>query len=202
MRVWRRVEEAGPRVALTFDDCDDPEAWGRILDSLATRDARATFFPNGFRAERSPDLAARTVREGHSVGSHGWDHHRLPGLPREEIRRRFLRDRAFWQRIAGVSLRLMRPPMGEYDEAVLEEAAAAGYTDMVLWNVDPADWRDRDAGLIVDRVMRGTRRGSIVELHVTEATADAVPVILEALRDQGLEPVSLDTLLRAKPNER
>ncbi|HEX2032095.1 MAG TPA: polysaccharide deacetylase family protein [Actinomycetota bacterium] len=202
MNVWRRVEDTGARVALTFDDCDDAEAWTRILDTLKAHGAKAAFFPNGFRAERRPDLAARTATEGHSVGSHGWDHARLVRLPRAEIRRRLVQDRAFWKRIAGLELRFVRPPMGEYDDAVLEEVAAVGYTDVVLWDVDPADWRDGDSGLILDRVVASAREGSIVELHAVDATAEALPQILERLRDGGLEARSLDELLGQEPEGR
>jgi peptidoglycan/xylan/chitin deacetylase (PgdA/CDA1 family) len=45
--VLRRIEGVRGRIALTFDDCDDPAAWERILDVLDDRSVPATFFPLG-----------------------------------------------------------------------------------------------------------------------------------------------------------
>ncbi len=191
-------------VALTFDDCDIAEAWSAILDALSAHDARASFFPNGFRAEAVPELAARTVADGHTVGSHGWDHRRLPGTPGPEVGRRLDADRRLWSRIAGVSLRLLRPPFGAYDDAVASHAAAAGYTDLILWDVDPEDWREPDPKAIAASVLRAAHAGSIVLLHAVDATADALPDMLNGLRGRGLQPVALDAVVpkvtRGAPN--
>src|SRR6266498_5079588 len=49
----------------------------RLLDLLASRDARATFFILGWVAQRQPDLVQRIGRAGHEIASHGWDHCRV-----------------------------------------------------------------------------------------------------------------------------
>jgi hypothetical protein len=72
--VVRRVEHAGNRVALTFDDCYKQHAWSRLLRTLSANDAEATFFCPGTQVARYPQLARRTVAEGNAIGSHGWDH--------------------------------------------------------------------------------------------------------------------------------
>jgi polysaccharide deacetylase family protein (PEP-CTERM system associated) len=56
------------------------DATKRILDVLARRSARATFFCLGWIAERLPDLVREVVEAGHEVGSHGYDHRTLDEL--------------------------------------------------------------------------------------------------------------------------
>jgi len=55
----------------------------RLLDLLARRDAKATFFFLGWIAERLPKLVTEVASAGHEIGSHGYDHRLLPDLGRE-----------------------------------------------------------------------------------------------------------------------
>jgi polysaccharide deacetylase family protein (PEP-CTERM system associated) len=47
-----------------------------ILDLLARRDTKATFFTLGWIAERYPQLVRQIVSEGHELASHGYGHER------------------------------------------------------------------------------------------------------------------------------
>ncbi|MEO7008941.1 MAG: XrtA system polysaccharide deacetylase [Caldimonas sp.] len=47
---------------------------GRILELLAERDTRATFFTLGWIAERYPQLVRAIVAQGHELASHGYGH--------------------------------------------------------------------------------------------------------------------------------
>lgn len=68
-----------------------------------------------------------------------------------------------------------------------------------LWTVDPQDWRDsRTADDIVAQVVGAVHPGAIVVLHdgggdQTE-TIKALPRIIDALRAQGYQFVTLDDL--------
>ena len=196
--VWRRVDGGGPEVALTFDDGDRPDAWERILDALAGLATRATFFVLGMRVLEHPDLAARTVAAGHAIGSHGFDHARLTDLSPDEVRWRLEQDREAWAAVAAATpLPWFRPPYGAYDESTLGAAAGAGYTHTVLWDVDPEDWREPGSDVIATRVLRRARGGSIVDLHVVDQTADALPTVVGGLRARGMRPVTIPRLLAA-----
>ena len=46
----------------------------RILDMLAAKGVKATFFVPGYTAELYPELIRRISREGHEVGAHGYLH--------------------------------------------------------------------------------------------------------------------------------
>jgi polysaccharide deacetylase family protein (PEP-CTERM system associated) len=56
-----------------------------ILECLARRDARATFFFLGWVAERRPDLVRACLAGGHEVQSHGYEHTFLFDLDRESL---------------------------------------------------------------------------------------------------------------------
>jgi peptidoglycan/xylan/chitin deacetylase (PgdA/CDA1 family) len=43
-QVFRSLDHAGPRAALTFEDCDHKHAWTRLLNILRSHHAKATFF--------------------------------------------------------------------------------------------------------------------------------------------------------------
>jgi len=47
-----------------------------ILEMLASRDTKATFFTLGWIAERYPQLVRQIVHEGHELASHGYGHER------------------------------------------------------------------------------------------------------------------------------
>lgn len=47
-----------------------------ILEMLACRDVKATFFTLGWIAERYPQLVRQIVHEGHELASHGYGHER------------------------------------------------------------------------------------------------------------------------------
>ncbi len=198
-RLWHRVDGAGSRVAITFDDGDRARAWRRILDVLGQHRVAATFFVLGMRVAQFPALARRTVADGHAIGSHGWDHTRLTGCSTDGVRWRLRRDHRVWQSVAGVSPRpWLRPPYGAHDDAVAAAAAEAGYHQIVLWDVDPADWQEPGARVVAERVLDQVRPGSIIDLHVTEQTAEAMTTILAVLSERKLRPVALPRLLTSE----
>lgn len=78
--AWRPVLRALPdpaTVAITVDDAPMPDTMPPLLDLLDAHRAKATFFVSGCRATLAEELVAETVRRGHAVYAHGWDHIRL-----------------------------------------------------------------------------------------------------------------------------
>ncbi len=194
----RRVEGAGPRVALTFDDCVYGDAWRRIVTTLEAAGATATFFCNGTNLADAAGQARRTVRAGMAIGSHTWDHADLLGMNAASIRTEVAKDEAAWWRIARTTpAPYFRPPNGDYDKTVLGAVGDEGFRWTVLWDVDPQDWSGISADEIRRRVVGSARSGSIVVLHVRPRTAAALPSILGGLRRAGLRCVSITDLLRA-----
>jgi peptidoglycan/xylan/chitin deacetylase (PgdA/CDA1 family) len=67
-------------LALTFDDGPEPTLTRRILATLAKHGVQATFFEVGRNAEANPDVTREIAEQGHSLGSHSWDHADLSTL--------------------------------------------------------------------------------------------------------------------------
>jgi peptidoglycan/xylan/chitin deacetylase (PgdA/CDA1 family) len=193
--VWGRFEHVGRRVALTFDDCTDTRAWAGVLKVLAREQVPATFFCIGRYVLANPGLALRTVREGHAIGSHGWDHANFATLSFGSSVERLLDDRNVWWRIARVApMPFFRPPYGAYTSTTVAAAGAAGYAAVVLWDVDPYDWRNPGVSAIVDRVVGATTPGAIDLMHTVPETVAALPTIIAELRARGFSFATLPQL--------
>ncbi|ASJ01275.1 polysaccharide deacetylase family protein [Thermococcus gorgonarius] len=82
-------------VSITFDvehDCPPyltttrgmEEGLPKLLDLMAEKRIRATFFFTAEMAKRFPELVKRVIDEGHELGSHTYNHERLDKLTKEE----------------------------------------------------------------------------------------------------------------------
>ena len=196
-KVWRRVRGAGRRVALTFDD-GGAGPWASMLDTLKAYHAHATFFPLGPWVQTSPSLIRRTVAEGHAVGSHGWTHTVMTRQSYNGVRGEWVRSEApLWNAAGATPVPYCRPPYGEYNGTTVAASGSAGFTRMILWDVDPRDWSEPGAGVIAQRVLSAVHPGAIVVMHLRAQTAAALPAILSGLRARGYKAVSLPELFRA-----
>ncbi len=196
--VVRRVDGAGNRVAVTFDDCNDGAAWTSILSTLDRYGVSGTFFCPGDQVRAHPGEAQATASAGMSIGSHSNGHAQLTHLSYADIVTRLRTDQAAWWSIARVTPSpYFRPPYGSYDSTVLAAAGNTGFRYTVIWDVDPNDWTDPGSAAIASRVLGAVRPGSIVLLHVKGQTAVALPAILSGLRARGLQQSSLAELFHA-----
>ncbi len=190
----QKVERA---VALTFDDGPSPQDSPRILAVLRRLHVRATFFVIGYLVDWFPEVVAREHAAGMAIGNHTYNHPEVP--PFNQLPRRLLEDEIALgaQSLArvGITTRLLRPPAGSSSAAVVQAAEAAGER-VVLWSVDPTDWRsDLTAGEIKRRVLSAVRPGSIVILHDgggnRSETIAALPGIIKGIRHRHLRLVPL-----------
>lgn len=196
VRRWA-PDSSTPVVALTFDDGPWPNQTDQILDILSEHDVRATFFMVGRLAERHPAIARRVAAGGHLIGNHTESHAILTRHDREAIRREIVEGSQSIHDVTGVTPRWFRPPGGRMNPAVLGETERMGM-DLVLWDVDPQDWRRPDAGRLVTSVLSRVRPGSVVLLHDgggdRSETIAALPPLIEGLKARGYFLVTLDEL--------
>ena len=196
-RVYGLFHGVGRRIALTFDDCNFGGSWNSILNTLKRYKVKATFFCPGQQVLANPGLARRTVREGHAIGSHGWDHANFGALSVGSAQWRLDADRSVWWRLARVSpTPYFRPPYGAYTATTLAAAGRAGYRAVVLWDVDPQDWRRPGSAAIEDWILNHVRPGSIVLMHVIDQTAAQLPSLIQHLLWRHFLPVALAELDR------
>jgi peptidoglycan-N-acetylglucosamine deacetylase len=182
-------------VALTFDD--GPVADTRhLLRILDREDAPATFFMIGTNVAKNPGVARAVADAGHLVANHSWDHPQLTTLDDEQVRGQFRRTQDAIADATGTTPFLVRPPYGDVDGRVRSLATRAGL-DVALWTLDTEDWSTRDAKETRRRIAAQVEPGSIVLMHdIHRATVDAVPKIVEDLRDEGYVLVTADLLVR------
>jgi peptidoglycan-N-acetylglucosamine deacetylase len=174
---------------------------GAILDLLAARDVPSTWFLQGRWVEAEPDVARRVAAEGHLVGNHSFYHARLPLLTDDGIRtdvrtaERVIRD------IVGVDPRpWFRCPFaaGSDDPRVLGILEGLGYRDY-LQDVVLEDWEPERTGSAIAadalRMVPAVGDPAVVLFHAwPPGTLDALPVLIDGLRDRGATFVRIDAL--------
>ena len=99
------------------------------------------------------------------------------------------------EKISGRRPELFRPPFGDYNDRLIQTAEEAGlYT--IQWDVDSLDWKDLSAQEIAMRVIGRVQKGSIILCHNNGAhTAEALPVILDTLKNSGYTFVPVGELI-------
>jgi peptidoglycan/xylan/chitin deacetylase (PgdA/CDA1 family) len=174
-------------VRLTFDDGPNRNATPAILDTLAARGVKATFFVVGSMAAASPGIVRRASTEGHRIGNHSWSHPNLTKLSREQVTSQLARTNETIKQATGASPTQWRPPYGATNTLVEAAARDVGLPSMVLWTVDPRDWADPPATTVRDRVLQAVRPNSTVLLHdgTGANTPEALPMILDGLAERG-----------------
>jgi peptidoglycan/xylan/chitin deacetylase (PgdA/CDA1 family) len=184
-------------IALTFDDGPVPQT-AHLLDVLKHRNAHATFFVLGELAATRPALLRRMVREGHAIGDHSWDHSQFWHQDARAIRREVRRTAAAIKRATGSRPTLLRPPFGETNAVVRRVARQEGMA-IVLWSVDPLDWRDRNTNAVIRRITKRARPGAIVLSHdIRPTTRRAIPEVIDRLQARGYVFVTVPELFRGR----
>lgn len=189
-------------LALTFDD-GPAESTAELLDILAARNVRATFFLIGENAAEHPDLVRREHAAGHELADHSYTHADLGRASKKKILSELTRTQDAIRRASGVTPVLLRPPYGSTSERLSKITRRMGLAQ-VLWTVDPADWEHRDTEDVERRVLKSVKPGSIVLLHdIHPTTVRAVPEIIDRLTAEGYVFVTVSELFggRLTPGE-
>jgi peptidoglycan-N-acetylglucosamine deacetylase len=200
-RLRRRlgVEEhtaSGGGYALTFDDGPHPEGTPAVLEILRREQVPATFFLVGEQVQRNPALAQEIVAAGHRIGLHCHRHRNLLRLTPWQVREDIARAQAIIEEATERSPMLYRPPYGVLNAAALGIARGNGWRTL-LWSRWGRDWEARATpASIAARVSDGAQAGAVLLLHDADdysaprswaRTAEALPRVLQALRERGLE---------------
>lgn len=162
-----RVETNERRVALTFDDGPVPARLDSILDVLAARNVRATFFVTGAEMEQSPDAARRLVSAGHELGNHTYSHKRMvlrsPAFIRSEIER----TDSLIRTVGHLGPIHFRPP-NSYKLVGLPWYLSRTGRTTVTWDIEPDSYPEVAATPegIVRHILDRVEPGSIILLHV------------------------------------
>ncbi|RKS68650.1 peptidoglycan/xylan/chitin deacetylase (PgdA/CDA1 family) [Actinomadura pelletieri DSM 43383] len=189
-------------VALTFDD-GPAESTSELLDILAARKVKATFFLIGENVAKHPDLVRREHAAGHELADHSYTHADLGAASKEDVLSELTRTQDAIRQASGVTPVLLRPPYGSTSDRLAGITRRMGLAQ-VMWSVDPLDWNHRDSEYVERRVLKAVKPGDIVLLHdIHRTTVRAVPKIIDRLAAEGYVFVTVTELFgeRLKPGE-
>ncbi len=182
-------------IALTFDDGPSGLTTPRLLDILAAKNVRATFFVVGNMAYKNLDVLKREKLEGHEIGSHSTGHQNLPRLSAAELTANMNEMEALFQNNLGQKVQIMRPPYGALSQLVYDTMPYP----MILWSIDPEDWKYRDAGRVRAAVVGAAFDGAVILVHdIHNSTIDAIAGIIDDLRARGYEFLTISELAEAR----
>lgn len=191
--VLTRLPGDARTVALTFDDGPNPTATPRVLEALASRGVRATFFLLGRHVVKWPQVARAVHEAGHQLGNHGYAHRKLHRRGPRFVRRDLELGTQAIEDATGERPRFFRAPHGFRSPWVTPIARSLGQRT-VGWSLGVWDSDRPGAGEIARRAIIGARAGTILLLHDgdgydptgdREQTAAAVAPIIDALRTRG-----------------
>jgi len=230
--VLQLVQDAGPRIAITFDGNGSSNRTDELLELLQERDLRVTFFVTGQFIRRYPEIVRHAILAGHEIGNHTFSHphlttyaqnhtHQLlPGMTRTRFQEELRRTEEAFTAATGRRMQpLWRAPFGEENRILRGWALEMGYLH-VRWSslegasLDSRDWvADEHSSLyqssprIMERLLRFPHLGGgIILMHLATERAEPpwaeLPVFLDALEKRGLEPTLVTRLLEASPTWR
>src|SRR5437667_5283446 len=194
--TFSSVHVDGPYIAMSFDDGPSATLTPKLLDILAAHHIKATFFVIGENVAEHPEIVARAAREGHEIGNHSWSHPNLAKMSQESVRSQLQRTDDAIKSATGNRPTLLRPPYGSItnrEEHWIHDQF--GYR-IILWDVDPYDWKRPGPAVVRNRILKETQPGSIVLSHdIHPGTIEAMPSTLDALEAKGFKFVTVSELI-------
>ena len=191
--LWPRSSLLGPNVlrlpgaraeiALTIDDGPDPEVTPRVLDILAAKNIKATFFCIAARVQQHPALVQRMIAEGHHIENHSMRHrHYFSVMGMGGMKKEIMRAQQVIEAATGRKPQFFRAPAGlrnPFLDPVLHQLDL----QLVSWTRRGFDTRVHDAAKITRRLLAHARAGDILLMHDGNASRrkNGEPVILEVL---------------------
>lgn len=189
------VETDKKEVALTFD-C----AWGAdktrdIMSMIEKAGYKCTFFATGFWIDANPELVKEIHSRGHQVANHSESHPHLNKLDEEAVLNEINSVNDKIEALIGVKPTCFRAPFGEYDNrlinALLEQKMLC-----IQWSIDSLDWKGISGKEITERVVGKVKSGDIILFHNnSDHVLEALPLILSAIKNKGLNAVRVDELV-------
>jgi len=194
--TFNSVHVDGPYIAMTFDDGPSATLTPKLLDILAAHHIKATFFVLGEMVAEHPEILARAAREGHEIASHSWSHPNLAKMSQEGVRSQLQRTDDEIKSATGKRPTLFRPPYGSITEREKRWIHDEFGYDIILWDVDPLDWKRPGPAVVRNRILKETRPGSIVLSHdIHPGTIEAMSSTFDELQAKGFKFVTVSELL-------
>lgn len=199
---YNSVNTSRPVLALTFDDGPHPQLTPKLLDILRQQGVRATFYVIGRNVETYPDIARRIVAEGHEIANHSWSHPALTKVSAAKLKQEIESTSNVIERVTGRRPTNMRPPYGAINDRVRQAILQDHKLDVIMWSVDPLDWKRPGASVVTQRMVQGAKPGAILLAHdIHPGTIEAMPQTIAQLKAKGYGFATVSQLLALRETE-
>ncbi len=179
-------------IALSFDDGPLAKTTPKILNELKKRNVIATFCVVGIQINDYPNILKNTVANGNEISNHTYNHKVWKQLTSKQVNDEIDKTNILIKQISGYDCKTVRPPYGIYTKQTLEFVKFP----LLLWSVDPEDWKYRNSETIIKNVVSIAKDGDIIILHdIHQSTADAIGPIIDILTDKGFAFVSVSQMV-------
>lgn len=197
--VYKYNSKESKKIALTFDDGPHPKNTPLIINLLNQFNVKATFFVIGLNVVHYPEVFKMIRENGHEIGNHTYSHKSLKNKNNEYISREILDTEKIIFEDGCEEWKLVRPPCGLYDKALLGFAMDNNYK-IILWNIDTKDWEHKSKDEIVNNITLNAKGGDIILFHDyisgENNTIEALKVIVPYFLKSGYEFVTVSELLQ------
>jgi peptidoglycan-N-acetylglucosamine deacetylase len=185
-----------PYIAMTFDDGPSAENTPRLLEMLKQRNIKATFFLIGQNVASNPDIVRRILAEGHEIGNHSWTHPQLSKLSDDRVTAEITKTQDAIKDVSGFTPTLLRPPYGAITTRQRDWIESQFGLNIILWSVDPFDWKRPGVSVITQRILTQVHPGAIILSHdIHKQTVDAMPATLDGLAAKGYKFATVSQLI-------
>ncbi len=189
------VEVPEKKVAISFDATWGDQYTRQLLDILDEKNIKTTFFLAGLWVDEYENDVKLIHQRGHEIGNHSTTHPHMSKLSDAQIREELSITTDKIKAITGEDVILFRPPFGDYNNRLIRVCRDEGYY-VIQWDVDSLDWKELGVQPMVDRIKKNVREGSIILFHNNARyTAQALPIILDYLLDEGYKIVPISQLI-------
>src|SRR5438132_3042932 len=191
---WVHVD--GPYVAMTFDDGPSAKLTPKLLELLAAHHIKATFFLIGQNVAENPDIVTREVREGHEIANHSWSHPNLAKMSDAGVRDQLHKTEDAIRSSSGNRPTFLRRSYSSITARQKKWINQEFGYKIVLWDVDPLDWRRPGSNVVCNRIIKMARAGSIILAHdIHPGTIEAMPCVLNQPEAKGFKFVTVSELI-------
>ena len=182
-------------VYLTFDLGFEAGYTEKILDVLKENDVKACFFITAHYVNTAEDLVKRMIEEGHDVGNHTVNHHSLPEISEEKLRKEVMDLHTAIYEKFGYEMKYIRPPKGEYSERTIACTNSLGYKT-VMWSFAYDDWEEKKQGREEygkGKILNNTHPGEVMLLHGTSKdNMNILDECIKKIKEDGYQFKKLD----------
>lgn len=166
----------------------------KLLEGLAARGAKATFFLRGERLEAEPEMAQKFAAGGHELGIEGYGGESMANLSRREIAQSFGDTRALMES----RVRVLRPPEGICTDGVRQVAEVTGLA-LIDYRLDIRRWAARDGAASIAPAVEAVQDGDVVLLgDESPASVNTSLAMVDQLQKAGFRFVTISELARIR----